>query len=322
MGERDSMSALRICLKLTWAVVLAGGAVIPAAAQAPAGPTNLPAPPDVVRLPNRPAPEKAPLPPEEMIKRFGQYEDGLSLAFGSFTYRRTIRLEEFGQDGKPSGRSEAVTQMTMEADGSRRARPARRTESTLQFTELEPDVLEIIGQMPVFPFATPQLSKYDITYQTAEPVDDLTTYVFKVTPRQVSRTAAYFSGVIWVDDRDFAVVKTYGKWVTETGDVTLGELPFIFYETYRQYVAGKYWMPAYTRSDGFLGKGDARVPVRLTIRWEEYKPIPGSAPGPAAPAPVPSAAQPSAAPAPAGATPATQPDVDPDRPTLAPRQGR
>ena len=305
------MIAVRAFLQCAVAALLMNWISVPAAAQAPAGPTNLPAPPEVVRLPNRPAPEKAPLPPEQIIARFGQYEDALSLALGSFTYRRMVRLEEFGPDGKPSGRAESVTQMTVEAAGSRRPRPGPRTESTLRFTELEPDVLETISRIPVFPFATAQLSKYDFTYQTAEPVDDLMTYVFKVTPRQVSRTAAYFSGVIWVDNRDFAVVKTYGKWVTETGEVTLGELPFTFFETYRQWVAGKYWMPAYARSDGYLGSGDARVPIRLSIRWEDYKPIPG-----AAPAPLPAAAPP-AAPAPA----AQMPD-DPDRPTLAPRQGR
>ena len=305
------MIAVRAFLQCAVAALLVSWVSVPAAAQAPAGPTNLPAPPEVVRLPNRPAPEKAPLPPEQIIARFGQYEDALSLALGSFTYRRMVRLEEFGPDGKPSGRAESVTQMTVEADGSRRPRPGPRTESTLRFTELEPDVLETISRIPVFPFATAQLSKYDFTYQTAEPVDDLMTYVFKVTPKQVSRTAAYFSGVIWVDNRDFAVVKTYGKWITETGDVTLGELPFTFFETYRQWVAGKYWMPAYARSDGYLGSGDARVPIRLSIRWEDYKPIPG-----AAAAPLPAAAPP-AAPAPA----AQMPD-DPDRPTLAPRQGR
>jgi hypothetical protein len=306
-----------IRLKLAIVILLCGGAAIPAAAQAPAGPTNLPAPPEVVRLPNRPAPEKAPLPPEEIIQRFGQYEDALSAAFGTFTYRRTIRLEEFGPDGKASGRAESILQMTLEPDGTRRFRPGPRSESTLKFTELEPDVLELLGQIPLFPFATPQLSKYDITYQAAEPVDDLMTYVFQLKPRQISRTSAYFSGVIWVDDRDFAVVKSYGKWVTETGDVKPGELPFTFYETYRQYVSGKYWMPAYSRSDGYLGGGDARVPVRLTVRWEDYKPIPGaSMPNPAA--------QPSApaSPAPPAPAPAPAPPVDPERPTLAPRQGR
>jgi hypothetical protein len=232
--------------------------------------------------------------PEEIIRRFAQQEDAASLAFGQFTYRKTIRLEEFGPDGRPTGRAEVVTQMTVEADGSRRPRPVGRQESTLRFVGLEPDVLEVIGHIPVFHFATSQLSRYDFTYQTSEPVDDLKTYVFQVTPRQLSRQTAYFSGVIWVDDRDFAIVKMYGKWVTETGEVTLSELPFVFYETYRQYVAGKYWMPAYMRSDGFLGSGDARVPVRLTIRWEEYRPVTAgnasaapASPGPAQPDPLP-----------------------------------
>ena len=309
------MNALGTYLKLTAAAtLLAGWASISLAAQAPTGPITLPAPPEIVRLPNRPAPEKAPLPPEEIIRRFAQQEDAVSLAFGGFTYRKTIRLEEFGEGGKPSGRAEVITQMTVEADGSRRPRPVGRQESTLRFAGLEPDVLEVLGKMPVFPFATPQLPHYDITYQAAEPVDDLMTYVFKVTPRQLSRTAAYFSGVIWVDDRDFAVVKTYGKWVTETGEVTLTDLPFTFYETYRQYVAGKFWMPAYSRSDGFLGGGDTRVPVRLTIRWEDYKPI-AAGNAPAAAAPIAPAVQ-----APAASVP--PPPADPDRPTLAPRPGR
>ena len=299
------MSVQRIVLHFT--LVAAGVACLvircaaPLAAQAPAGPTTLPAPPDVIRLPNRPAPEKAAVPPEEIIRRFAQHEDAVSAALGQFTYRKTIRLEEFGEDGKAAGRAEVITQMTVEADGSRRPRAVGRPESTLRLAGLDPDSLEVLSQMPLFPFATPQLPKYEITYQAAEPVDDLMTYVFKVTPRQLSRTTAYFSGVIWVDDRDFAVVKTYGKWATETGEVTLPDLPFTFYETYRQFVANKYWMPAYTRSDGFLGRGDFRVPVRLTIRWENYRPVSA---GNASAAPSP--------PDPAASTP----------PTLAPQPTR
>jgi len=300
--QRTALHILLVAAGVACLVIRAA----PLAAQAPTGPITLPTPPDVVRLPTRPAPEKPPMPPEEIIRRFSQQEDAVSLAFGEFTYRKTIRLEEFGGDGRPSGRAEVITQMIVEADGSRRPTAVARPESTLRFAALEPDVLEVLGHMPVFPFATSQLPKYDISYQTAEPVDDLMTYVFQVRPRQLSRQTAYFSGVIWVDDRDFAIVKMYGKWVTETGEVTLPELPFTFYEIYRQYVAGKYWMPAYTRSDGFLGRGDARVPVRLTIRWENYRPVAaGNAPSaPAPPEPAPSA--------PASSIP----------PTLAPRPNR
>jgi hypothetical protein len=147
------------------------------------------------------------------------------------------------------------------------------------------------------------------------------TYIFRVNPKQLSRTAAYFSGVIWIDDRDFAVVKTFGRWVTETGDVTPSNLPFNYYETYRTYVTGRYWLPAYTRSDGTMGGGTARVPVRLTLRWEDYRPIPGTTPvevpqfssAPTVPAEPPPAAAP---------PPAASPAPDPERPTLAPRPNR
>lgn len=289
------MSAQRTILQGMWwaagLACLAGLGAVPLPAQAPTGPLTLPKPPDVVRLPNRPAPEKAPMPPEEIIRRFSQQEDVLSLALGDFTYRKTIRLEEMGPDGRPAGRAEVITQMTVEADGSRRPRSVGRPESTLRFAGLEPDVLEVVGRIPMFPLATAQLPKYDITYQASEPVDDLTTYVFKVTPRQLDRTSAYFSGVIWIDDRDFAIVRSYGKWVTESGDVTLPELPFTLYETYRQYVANKYWMPAYTRSDGFIGGGDTQVAIRLTIRWENYRPV-AAGNAPAAPVPPAPAASP------------------------------
>jgi hypothetical protein len=209
------------------------------------------------------------------------------MALGDYTYRKTVRLEEVGPDGKPAGRAEVVSQVTLEPDGSRRLRTASKPETTLRFTGLEPDALEVIARIPQFFLATTQLPNYNITYQAAEPVDDLSTYVFKVTPRKLDRATAYFSGLVWVDDRDLAIVKTYGKWLTETGEVKLPELPFTLFETYRQLVSNKYWMPAYSRSDGFVVGGDNRVPVRLVIRWENYAPIAAGQTPAAPPAPAP-----------------------------------
>jgi hypothetical protein len=104
-----------------------------------------------------------------------------------------------------------------------------------------------------------------------EPVDELMTYVFRVTPNLLDRAHAYFSGLIWVDNHDLAIVKSYGKWVMETGDVNPGGLPFTMFETYSQPVMNKYWMPAYSRSDGFAKGNNYEIPVRLTIRWDNYK---------------------------------------------------
>ena len=272
------IAALAItCLSIV-ALASFGGAPL-LAQQGPLAPPKLP---EVVRIPTNPAPEKAPVPPEEIIRRFSAQEDAYARALGSYTYHRTVRLEEMGADGRPSGQAEVVTEIVVGDDGSRRQRPVSRSDSTLHVLALEPDALEALGRMATFPFGESQVSDYNFVYQAAEPIDDLMTYVFRVTPKRLDRTHAYFSGLIWVDDHDLAVVKSFGKWVTELGDFTLPDLPFNMFETYRQPVSNKYWMPAYTRSDGSADQSGHSVPVRLVVLWDHYTPLSNGKSAPAA----------------------------------------
>jgi len=277
------VSLAKTTRRATWIAALAlsigGAAGVPLAAQQ--GPLAPPKMPEVVRIPTNPAPEKAPIPPEEIIRRFSSQEDAYARALGNYTYRRTVRLQELGPDGRPTGQSEVVAEIVVADDGSRRQRPVSRSDSTLHVLELEPDALEALGRIATFPFGESQVSDYNFVYQAAEPVDDLSTYVFRVTPRRLDRTHAYFSGLIWVDDHDLAVVKSFGKWVTELGDYTLPNLPFNMFETYRQPVSNKYWMPAYTRSDASADQKGGGVPVRLVILWDHYTPLGGAKTSPA-----------------------------------------
>ncbi len=109
-------------------------------------------------------------------------------------------------------------------------------------------------------------------------------YVFRVRPVQVDREHPYFDGLVWVDNHDLAIVKSYGKWMTETGPLNPPMLPFTMYETYRQPVANKYWMPAYSSSDGTVPTKTGDITVRLIIRWDNYAPTTADKAG--TPAPV------------------------------------
>jgi len=100
----------------------------------------------------------------------------------------------------------------------------------------------------------------------------LSAYFFTIKPRALERAHAYFSGVVWVDEQDLVIVKTMGKWVTETGDVTASDLPFTVFETYRQQVGKDLWFPAYSRSDETIEAGDAHVPIRVIVRWSDFAP--------------------------------------------------
>jgi hypothetical protein len=90
-----------------------------------------------------------------------------------------------------------------------------------------------------------------------------------------------------VDAKYLEVVKTYGKWVTDQGDVHMvADLPFSLFETYRENVDGKYWFPSYSRSDDTLNLKGLEIPVRLVIKWTDFKPLPSALQAPAPPAPT------------------------------------
>ena len=120
-------------------------------------------------------------------------------------------------------------------------------------------------------------------------------YIFQVSPKTLERQHPLFDGVIWVDQKYLEVVKTYGQWVTDLGAIHPATLPFTMFETYRENVEGKYWLPDYSRSEGVYKMKDHDVPIRVTIKWTNFKPfppVPASATSPAPPGNPPAPAAP------------------------------
>ncbi len=196
-----------------------------------------------------------------------------------------------------------VTETTRMPDGRVVNKVIEHPQSTLHVFALQPEDVKELERIPQFPMNSSQLSKYDLKYIGQETVDEIDTYIFKVTPKIVDRAHAYLDGIVWVDTKYLEVVKTYGKWVNELGDVKFAQLPFTTYETYRENVDGKYWFPNYERADETLHLKDGDFPVRLVIKWTDFKPLAAIASG-AAPAAAPSSgasaptATPNASPAP------------------------
>ena len=251
------------------------------------GPLTPPPEHNVRRIGTEPVPAAPPsMPPEEIIKRFSQKEDEYLAARAGFTYKKTIRLEEFGPDGKRSGELSLVIEGKPGPDGKIYEKTVERPQSTLRYLEMGPEDFQLLARMPAFPLTTAQLAKYDLKYLGKELVDEINCYIFQVKPKAVERANYYFDGIVWVDDVYLEVVKTYGKWVNDLGDMHTPTMPFSIFETYRENVDGKYWMPDYMRSDDTLNLKDMNVPVRLVIKWTDYKPISAAAPAAAQPTPA------------------------------------
>jgi len=225
------------------------------------------------------------LPEAEIVKHFSQKEEEYVLSRTGYTYRKTIRIQEFGADGKPSGEFELVTQPGRDVGGKLVEKVVEKPRSTLQHLYLRSEDLEGLQRIPAFPLTSSQLAKYDLKYLGKEQVDEIDCYIFQAKPRMVERVKAYFDGIVWVDAKYLEVVKTYGKWVTDQGDMhSMAGLPFTLFETYRENVDGKYWFPNYSRSDGTLNLKGLEIPVRLVVKWTDFKPLPTRQQAPAQPA--------------------------------------
>jgi hypothetical protein len=240
----------------------------------------------VTRVGNVSEPAAPPsLPEAEIVKHFSQKEDEYIVSRTGYIYRKTIRIQEFGPDGKPSGEFELVTQPGRDVDGKLVEKVVEKPRSTLQHLYLRSEDLEGLQRIPAFPLTSSQLAKYDLKYLGKEQVDEIECYIFQATPRMVERVKAYFDGIVWVDTKYLEVVKTYGRWVTDQGDMrTIPDLPFTLFETYRENVDGKYWFPNYSRSDGILNLKGLEIPVRMVIKWTDFKPLPSAAQAPTPPA--------------------------------------
>ena len=243
------------------------------------GPIAPPPEHKVTRIITGPEPEAPPsLPEPEIIARFSKKEDDYMASRIGYTYRKTIRIQEFGPDGQPSGEYVVVLQPGKDVDGKPVEKVVERPHSTLQHFFLRSEDLEGLLRIPAFPLTTSQLAKYDLKYVGKEQVDEIDCYLFQVKPKMVERAKAYFDGVIWVDDKYLEIVKSYGKWVNDQGEIhAVKDLPFGLYETYRENVDGKYWFPSYARSDATLVLKELDVPMRLVIKWTDFKAIPGAA---------------------------------------------
>jgi len=229
-----------------------------------------------------PAAVPPPMPPAEIIKVFAEKEDQYLRARIRYGYKKTIKLTEFGKDGQPSGEYQVVLATTVDSDGKVYEKTVEKTQSSLQYLTLEPGQLTAAARIPAYPLVTAQLAKYELRFVGDERVDEIDCFIFDAKPKFLERGQALFQGVVWVDKKYLEVVKSYGKWVTDLGDMHAPDLPFVNFETYRENVEGKYWFPNYSRSDDYLHLQDQTIPVRLVIKWAEMKPLERSAP-PAAP---------------------------------------
>ncbi|MDP9170727.1 MAG: hypothetical protein M3N54_08930 [Acidobacteriota bacterium] len=207
--------------------------------------------------------------PDEIIRRFAAKEAEFRKAREQYTYRQSVKMEELDPDGSVHGKWEITSDIIFGPNKQRIEKVVYAPMITLRNLTLTPQDEQDLRNVQPFVLTTDEVSKYDIHFDGKQNADEIPCYLFTVKPKTMVKGERYFQGQIWVDDRDFQIVKTFGKGV---GQLKRGEdNQFPSFETYRQQVDGKYWFPVYTHADDVLHFQTSSQRIRMVVKYQDYK---------------------------------------------------
>src|SRR5246500_487808 len=210
------------------------------------------------------------VPVDQIIRRFAEREAEFKRERDNYTYTQTFVVQTVDAGGQPDGEYRMTSDIVCSTSDRHYNKVTYAPPSTLQRVSLSEQDLADLQNVQPFVLTTDELPKYDIAYVGRQQVDELTTYLFEVKPKEIKKNQRYFQGRIWVDDKDLEIVKTYGKAVP---DIRKGNDENFFprFETYRENIEGHYWFPTYTHADDVLHFTSGDIRIRMTVRYKDYK---------------------------------------------------
>ena len=211
-----------------------------------------------------------PGPIDEIIQKFAAQEAKFKIERDNFTYTQTFTIQTLDSGGRPDGEYTMTSDIVFTPSGKRFEQVTYAPVPTLERISLSQQDLDDLEHVQPFVLTTTELPKYDIKYVDHVPLDELTAYVFDVAPKTIEKNQRYFQGRIWVEDKDFEIVKTDGKAVPDIRKKGQ-ENVFPRFETFRENIEGRYWFPTYTRSNDVLHFSNGDVPIHMVVRYENYK---------------------------------------------------
>ncbi len=202
-----------------------------------------------------------------IIHEFTAKETQFRHALNSYGFKRDAVMQSIGMGGQVTGEYHRVSNFAFDDQGNRYEKIIFFPLATLPSVTQED--IEDLGGVNPFALEASKIDQYNFTYVGKERIDELTLYVFDVTPKIIpdpKKKERVFQGRIWVDDHDLQIVKSKGKGLPETKN---NKYPTV--ETYREQIDGKYWFPTYSFADEELVFGSGEVlHIRLRVRYSDF----------------------------------------------------
>jgi hypothetical protein len=214
------------------------------------------------------------LTPQQVIEKFAAKEEVFREARNNYVYTQDITVQEL--DGSTvSGEFRLVQEITYDDKGARIENVTFAPQNTLRTLSLTREDYDDFRYKMAFIMTTSDLPQYNLLYVGQQRQDEIDTYVFDVAPKTFVKGQRYFQGLIWVDNRDFQIVKSCGKTVPDIiankKKKNAQENLSPKFVTYREQIDGKYWFPTYIKADDMLHFQNGDIHMREIIKLTNYK---------------------------------------------------
>jgi len=208
---------------------------------------------------------------DRIVKAVTRNEDLFRRALNVYVFNRFATIQTVSMlGGQITGTYRRDSFLAFNEAGERFEKILFAPVSTLTEITISAADIDNLGGIDPFAIDPKVADQYQFTYVGKEHIDELDLFVFDVGPKVVpdakKGVAKYFSGRIWVDDKDLMIVKSKGKAIPE------GKERFPVMETYRENVDGRYWFPSLSTSDSELVFDNGQVvKMKVRVRYNDYK---------------------------------------------------
>jgi hypothetical protein len=212
--------------------------------------------------------------PDAVIQKFAANEAQTRKALQNYSFALDILMQTMGDTG-PNGEYHRQSQIIYDGKEKPQEKVSFNSVSTLKDITITQEDLDDARDGMLGVLTPDRLGEYYVRYLGQQPVDQLKTLVFDVAPKKEQKKGL-FHGQVWVDSKDFVIVKPCGQIMREPETIRVNRRivrsnnvsPVT--ATYREQIDGKYWFPTYSRADGDVNFRSGGVYVKETVKRQKY----------------------------------------------------
>jgi hypothetical protein len=209
-------------------------------------------------------------PPANLAKLVAHRETETQAERNEYTYRQTVTIQELDDHGTARGEYKEVRDIIFSPTHERTEQMIGKPRESLKSLKLTPEDFHDIRDIQPLVLTEELLWNYETKSRGDENVDDVDCWVLQVRPRQILEGQRFFDGMIWVDKKEYNIVRLQGQAVPQMRSMKEENL-FPRFTTIRKPVDGKHWFAMFTYADDTLAFRTGPIRERLSIAYTDYK---------------------------------------------------